>query len=111
MTTMSFNDAWEVAVEPTQPDTYEASAQRMISSGQGWLFEGSVGRGLMDLIEAGVCVLGATGNLDYWGNYIPSRYEVKPGTTGSIEYANAQRAERGDDFLTEEGVAEVEARS
>jgi hypothetical protein len=111
MTTMSFNDAWEVAVEPTQPDTYEASAQRMISNGQGWLFEGSVGRGLMGLIESGVCVLGPVATRDYWGSRIPSRYDVVPGTTGSIEYANAQREERGDDLLTEEGVAEVEARS
>ena len=61
--------------------------QALIDSGMAWKLEGSTGRAAMDAIEAGVCILGEEGHTDYWGNYVPSRYEVKPGTKGSVEYA------------------------
>ena len=67
--------------------------QALIDSGAAWRLEGSVGRAAMDAIEAGWCVLGDTGHRNYWGNYIPSRHEVEPGTKGSIEYA-LERQER-----------------
>ena len=41
----------------------------------------------MNLIEQGLCVLGKEGHTDYWGNYVPSRYEVEEGTKGSEQYA------------------------
>ena len=92
-------DVWEVAVEATSEEEYLASAQRLISSGQGWLLEGTVGRGLMDLIENGQAVLGPVAHRDYWGTPIPSRYDVVPGTVGSVGYANT----------TEEAVLAIEA--
>jgi hypothetical protein len=61
--------------------------QELINSGMAWRLEGSVGRAAMAAIEDGECILGEVGHHDYWGNYIPSRYEVQPGTKGSIEYA------------------------
>jgi hypothetical protein len=61
--------------------------QELIDSGAAWRLEGGVGRAAMEAIEAGDCVLGEVGHRDYWGNYVPSRYEVQPGTKGSIEYA------------------------
>ena len=61
--------------------------QALIDSGTAWRLEGYVGRTAMRLIEAGVCVLGEVGHRDFWGNYVPSRYEVEPGTMGSVEYA------------------------
>ena len=60
--------------------------QRLINSGQAWLMEGTIGRTAMDLIESGQCILGPVGHRDYYGNYVPSRFEVKPGTKGSIAY-------------------------
>lgn len=63
--------------------------QALINSGQAWRLDGAVGRAAMDAIEAGVCVLGEEGRYDYYGNYVPSRHEVQPGTKGSIEYAEA----------------------
>lgn len=63
--------------------------QTLIDNGNAWRLEGSVGRAAMDAIESGACILGEVGHRDYWGNYIPSRHEVKPGTKGSIEYALA----------------------
>lgn len=64
-----------------------AALQDLIDTGQAWRMQGSVGRAAMYAIEAGICILGETGHTDYWGNYVPSRYEVKPGTKGSVEYA------------------------
>lgn len=65
----------------------ELDLQQLIDSGMAWRLEGSVGRAAMDAIERGDCVLGEEGHRDYWGNYVPSRHEVQPGTKGSVEYA------------------------
>ena len=65
--------------------------QALIDSGMAWRLEGSVGRAAHDAIEAGVCILGEVGHRDYWGNYVPSRYEGQTGTKGSIEYAQAMQ--------------------
>ena len=64
-----------------------AEIQSLIDSGHIWRLEGSLGREAISLIESGHCVLGPVGHHDYWGNYVPSRHEVKPGTKGSLEYA------------------------
>lgn len=63
--------------------------QHLIDSGAAWRMEGSVGRAAMAALEEGLCILGEEGHRDYWGNYVPSRHEVMPGTKGSIEYAIA----------------------
>lgn len=68
--------------------------QYLIDTGQAWHLEGHVGRTAMRLIEDGFCTLGPTRVKDYWGNTIPGRDDVVPGTKGSVEYATAQRAER-----------------
>ena len=60
--------------------------QALIDSGEAWHLQGSYGRQAMELIEAGLCTLGKEGHRDYWGNYVPSRYEVKSGTKGSAKY-------------------------
>jgi hypothetical protein len=57
--------------------------QNLINSGDVWRLEGSMGRAAMELIEAGECMLGEVGCYDFWGNYVPSRHEVKAGTKGS----------------------------
>lgn len=67
-------------------EEYIAAMQELIDSGMAWRLEGSVGREAMSLIEAGDCMLGEQGHNDFWGNYVPSRTEVKAGTKGSPEY-------------------------
>lgn len=62
--------------------------QARINDGTVWKFEGSIGRRAMELIEAGFCTLGEKGHYDYYGNYVPSKHEVKAGTKGSQEYAD-----------------------
>ena len=85
----------EHATEQEVVDAY----QYLINTGQAWRMEGHVGRTAMRLIENGQCVLGEQGHRDYWGNYVPSRTEVEPGTKGSVEYACDMN---GHDWQTED---------
>jgi hypothetical protein len=57
--------------------------QKIINDGSVWRLQGSYGRRASKLLEARLCELGEKGCHDYWGNYVPSKYEVKPGTKGS----------------------------
>lgn len=65
---------------------YYANMQQLINGGSAWSFQGSYGRSMMDAITAGRCMLGENPARDYYGNRIPSRYEVKEGTKGSRSY-------------------------
>jgi len=78
----------------TEEEQIEA-LQDMINTGMAWKMEGSIGRAAMDAITNGVCILGEKGHYDYYGNYVPSRTEVKAGTKGSVEYAQKMREDRG----------------
>lgn len=68
--------------------------QRLIDEGLVWKMPGSYGRMAMGLIEQGLCMLGQTGCRDYYGNHVPSRFEVKAGTKGSPEYCRKKANER-----------------
>lgn len=59
--------------------------QLLIEAGTVWSLQGSYGRSAMDALESGNNMLGKNPAHDYYGNYIPSRDEVKPGTKGSRE--------------------------
>jgi hypothetical protein len=63
-----------------------AAYQELVNTGDAWRMEGHIGRTAMQLIRDGVIMLGEKGHRDYYGNYVPSRTEVKPGTKGSAEY-------------------------
>jgi hypothetical protein len=65
--------------------------QGLVNSGQAWKLQGAYGRRAMELIDAGVIMLGTKGHYDYYGNYVPSRYEVKQGTKGSPVYVKLMR--------------------
>jgi len=64
--------------------------QKLINSGLAWKLEGSIGRFAMDLIRNGYCYLGVKGHKDYYGNYVPSRFEVETGTKGSLQFVTKQ---------------------
>lgn len=74
-------------------EEYIAAYQELVNTGQAWQLEGSVGREAMALLTAGRIMLGEEGHRDYWGNYVPSRHEVEPGTKGSPEYVARMEAE------------------
>ena len=73
----------------TEEEVVEAY-QSLIDSGQAWRLEGHVGRTAVELIDAGLCTLGETGHTDFYGNYVPSKHEVEPGTPGAPDYEGLQ---------------------
>lgn len=60
--------------------------QDLIDSGQAWRLQGNYGRTAMAMIRSGQCLLGPVGHRDAYGNYVPSRDEVQPGSPGSQEF-------------------------
>lgn len=76
--------------ERQTPEEYAENMQELINSGLAWHLEGHIGREAMGMIEDGQCMLGEEGHRDFWGNYVPSRTEVKAGTKGSPEYMEAR---------------------
>jgi hypothetical protein len=64
---------------------YYLVVQRVINNGM-WSLQGSCGRTMMDAIKAGYCMLGTEAARDYYGNGIPSRNDVQPGTKGSYDF-------------------------
>lgn len=78
----------EDATEQEQIELY----QDLVNSGTAWRLEGHVGRTAMDMINAGLIMLGEEGHRDAYGNHVPSRHEVVPGSKGSPEYV-ADRAD------------------
>jgi hypothetical protein len=67
-------------------DQQVATYQSLINSGTAWRLEGHVGRTAMMLIEDGLCALGPKATTDYYGNVIPGRDDVQPGTKGSVQF-------------------------
>lgn len=63
--------------------------QQLIDTGMAWHMEGAIGRAAMDALNSGACMLPTSSRRNYYGNSVPSRYQVKPGTTGS--YQNSVR--------------------
>ncbi len=60
--------------------------QRLINTGMAWRMEGAIGRECMRAIEAGRAMLGTEAHRDYYGNFVPSRYDVVAGTKGSFDF-------------------------
>ena len=60
--------------------------QRLINTGMAWRMEGAIGRECMHAIEAGRAMCGVESKRDYWGNVVPSRYDVVAGTKGSFDF-------------------------
>jgi hypothetical protein len=59
--------------------------QVMIFTGDVWKFEGSMGRAAMEALERGLCMLPKKQTRDYYGNIIPGRNDIKPGSKGSFK--------------------------
>lgn len=72
--------------EDAEEDEVIAAYQHLIDTGQAWHMDGHTGRTAMRLIEDGLCMLGPERVRDHWGNTVPSRTDVMPGTKGSPEY-------------------------
>jgi hypothetical protein len=72
-------------IQKLQKETKNDYYQALINGGTAWKLEGSIGRLCMDLLRTGACMLPKKRHRDYYGNLIPSRDDVKKGTTGSYQ--------------------------
>jgi hypothetical protein len=75
-------------------DEQVAAVQHLIDTGSVWSMDGSTGRWAAAMIKEGYCVLGEVEHRDYYGNRVPSRYQIAPGHVGSVEYARKLRPDR-----------------
>jgi hypothetical protein len=80
---LTLNDIDIIESDEASAEEYYAALQRAINSGMAWKMQGSYGRTAMNAISAGLCLLGREACADYWGNVIPGRDDVKPGSKGS----------------------------
>ena len=67
----------------------DETIQRLINTGMAWRMEGAIGRECMRAIEAGRAMLGTEAHRDYYGNFVPSRYDIVAGTKGSFDFVVA----------------------
>lgn len=81
----TLDDIETIEAEDVGEMSYFTAVQRAINSGM-WGLQGSYGRVMMESIEAGYCMLGTKTARDYYGNGIPSRNDVNPGTKGSKDF-------------------------
>ncbi len=72
-------------IQNLQKETNNAYYQALINGGMAWKLEGATGRACMELLRLGACMLPKKRFRDYYGNLIPSRDDVKKGTTGSFQ--------------------------
>ena len=79
---------------------YFVSVQKALNSGL-WSLQGSYGRTMMGALKAGDCLLGKVGARDAYGNQIPSRFQVEPGTKGSYEWVVENRGQEWADQMRE----------
>lgn len=73
--------------EDEEATVYEEALaiQRAINTGMAWRLQGSYGRAAMEFLESGLCVLPCNGHRDYYGNIVPPRHVLEPGTKGTEE--------------------------
>ena len=74
------------AITKLQKEAGYGEMQQMINTGQCWMMEGYTGRQAMNALEIGACMLPKVRRIDYYGNVVPSRYDVKPGTKGTFQH-------------------------
>ena len=83
--------------------------QKSINNGNCWHLEGSYGRGAMNALEQGMCMLPKVVTYDAYGGKVPSRDMVAAGSKGS--YKNClnfwERVEDGSVFLEKECTDDV----
>lgn len=82
---MKLTKKLKAALDAAQMEAGVTEMQSLITSGDVWKFEGFMGREAMSLLESGACYLPEKETFDYWGNRIPSRDDLQPGTKGTLE--------------------------
>jgi hypothetical protein len=91
----TLDDVENIELNDCDADTFYRSIQRAINDGL-WNMQGSYGRTMMEAIDNGCCLLGKKQFTDYYGNIIPSRFQVLSHTKGGIDYV---KKTMGKDWL------------
>jgi hypothetical protein len=73
-------------VEDASNEEYYKAMQRQINEGVIWKMQGSMGRAAMDALKSGSCMCAKAPCKDYWGNTVPSRDMLQPGSFGTYEF-------------------------
>ena len=73
------------SITKLQNESGYGEMQQLINTGQAWSLEGHVGRQAMNALEMGACMLPLQRHVDYYGNMLPSRKDLKPGTKGTFK--------------------------
>ena len=68
-----------------QNKTGYGEMQEMINTGQCWMMEGYTGRQAMTALRIGACMLPLEPKVDFYGQRVPSRTELKAGTPGTFQ--------------------------
>jgi len=75
----------EKEIRKLQEENELDGLQASIDNGTAWCMEGSWGRAAMSALESGACFLPEEAYKDYWGNTVPARGMLEPGTKGTID--------------------------
>ena len=93
---------YEDMMDVMPPETKEwlAAWQGMINNGSVFgATSGAIGRQAYQLIREGYCLLGQEPTIDWLKQHIPSRHEVKDGTTGSPGHVLKTMSKRYLDWI------------
>ena len=96
----TLDDVENIEVNDCDSDTFYRSIQRAINDGL-WDLQGSYGRTMMEAIDNGCCLLGKKQFTDYYGNIIPSRFQVTSKTKGSMEFVKKTMGKDWLDMMVE----------
>lgn len=90
---MRLQDVLNTEGEAETLEEFALSMQRFINSGMVWSFPGRNGRAAMDALESGLCMLPDEPRKDYYGNRVPARSDLVPGSVGTRELVVASHGE------------------
>lgn len=98
---MELTDIYNIEGEADSLQDYACSMQKAINSGMAWRMQGSYGRSAMDALEGGLCMLPMESRTDYYGNVVPPRDVLVPGSKGTRELVVERYGEEWAQMLEE----------
>lgn len=88
------------AIAELQAELGLTEIQERVNSGVAWQLEGAYGRQAMEFLKTGLIFLPDVRHRDAYGSTVPSRDDLKPGTTGTL--LNSVRFWKAHEFENEE---------
>jgi hypothetical protein len=82
---MNYNNMNWKTIKKKQEQFGYSELQKLITTGIAWKMEGTIGRTAMSALQSGACMLPKESFYDTYGNKVPSRDELKEGSTGTYQ--------------------------